>query len=200
MHDLAIKVKNYKCFKDETGFDSFRRVNLVIGRNNSGKSSLLDLIEVIIARKYKFDQATWRANHRPELFFETKITETVVNRAFPKNSYTRGLSNYGFSNDNQYGRRYIDRTIKWTRNGSERTDNALIECDDAGINPPLKELGDQTQILLQHMPVPFQNKVFRRLLAERDILPEKTETKNIAIGINGEGITNAIGLTHCRTA
>jgi putative ATP-dependent endonuclease of OLD family len=39
MYDLAIRAKNYKCFKEETGFDTIRRVNLIIGRNNAGKSS-----------------------------------------------------------------------------------------------------------------------------------------------------------------
>ncbi|WP_427910467.1 AAA family ATPase [Shewanella algae] len=42
MHQLEIKFKNYKCFSEEAGFDAIQRVNLIIGRNNSGKSSLLN--------------------------------------------------------------------------------------------------------------------------------------------------------------
>jgi AAA15 family ATPase/GTPase len=56
MYELAIRAKNYKCFKEETGFDSIRRVNLIIGRNNAGKSSLLDLIEIVATKKYEVDR------------------------------------------------------------------------------------------------------------------------------------------------
>lgn len=42
---LSIKAKNYKCFGEEPqGFDEIYPINIIIGRNNSGKSSLLDLI------------------------------------------------------------------------------------------------------------------------------------------------------------
>ena len=46
LRDLSIKISNYKCFGDEAcGYDRILPINLIIGRNNSGKSSLLDLID-----------------------------------------------------------------------------------------------------------------------------------------------------------
>jgi AAA15 family ATPase/GTPase len=59
VYQLAIKVKKYKCFDEEAGFDVIRRVNLIIGRNNSGKSSLLDLIDAVTSEKYGFDGNMW---------------------------------------------------------------------------------------------------------------------------------------------
>lgn len=48
MINLSVKVSKYKCFQDiPSGFECIKHMNLVIGRNNSGKSSLLDLIEHI---------------------------------------------------------------------------------------------------------------------------------------------------------
>ena len=42
MIDLGVKVSQYKCFKEiPGGFDCIKNLNLIIGRNNSGKSSLL---------------------------------------------------------------------------------------------------------------------------------------------------------------
>jgi ATPase involved in DNA repair len=49
LNDISIKVKNYKCFgENPQGFDTIKPINVLIGRNNSGKSSLLDLIDYAI--------------------------------------------------------------------------------------------------------------------------------------------------------
>ncbi len=46
--EISVKIKGYKCFKDEfAGFDKIMPVNIIIGRNNSEKSTLIDLIEHI---------------------------------------------------------------------------------------------------------------------------------------------------------
>ena len=43
--------KPYKCFKKEIVFNEPKLVNLIIGRNNIGKSSLLELLETVYLRK-----------------------------------------------------------------------------------------------------------------------------------------------------
>jgi len=43
-----IKIKKSKCFQETfAGFDCIKPINVIIGRNNSGKSALLDMIEFI---------------------------------------------------------------------------------------------------------------------------------------------------------
>ena len=50
LDDFSVKIRNYKCFAGEAqGFESIKPINLIIGKNNSGKSSLLELIENAIA-------------------------------------------------------------------------------------------------------------------------------------------------------
>lgn len=187
MYDLAIKAKNYKCFKEETGFDAIRRVNLIIGRNNAGKSSLLDLIEIVITKKYEVERSTWRENQRPEIIFEAEITEEVINRVFSTNtSGGRVTGNHG-----HYGQRYRGRAIRWSKPGKENNPEELLSCNDQGINPPLMRSGYAKE-LTNKMSIPLEGKVFRRLLAERDILPEFSSPKSITIGNNGSGLTNAI--------
>jgi ABC-type uncharacterized transport system ATPase subunit len=44
LRNFSLKVKNLKCFEDWQGFDSIYPVNVIVGRNNSGKSTLLDLV------------------------------------------------------------------------------------------------------------------------------------------------------------
>jgi hypothetical protein len=188
MYELAIKAKNYKCFRDETGFDCLRRVNLIIGRNNAGKSSLLDLIEITVSANYVFERSTWREQQQPQLIFESLITENIVTQVFPAN--TSGGVIRG--SHGVYGRNFINKQIKWTKNGEGRNNASLLEINDEGINPPLRSSGNYDQSLPNKMPVPLEGKVFRRLLAERDILPEVAEPNNIKISNNGSGLTNAI--------
>lgn len=189
MYELAIKVINYKCFRDETGFEEIRRVNLIIGRNNSGKSSLLDLIQIVASGTYEFPQNTWRDHQRPQLILISSIPESIVSRTFPDNTSGGPIG----GNHGEYGKNYIGRRIKWTKTGAKRNKNAsLIECDDEGINPSLQNSGDYLQRLPNNMEVFLEGKIFRRLLAERDIVPEGANQTTIAISNNGSGLTNAI--------
>ena len=191
MHDIAIRVKNYKCFKEETGFDSFRRVNLIIGRNNSGKSSLLDLIEIVVTGEYEVDRSTWRDNQQPELLFESEITKADINKVFSIHTVGGEIRHHLTHND--YGLEYVGRKLKWAQNSTGQTGRVFVKCDAKGVYPKLMNAGNHyTQHLLNQMTVSIEEKVFRRLLAERDILPEKAEPQNITIGTNGAGITNAI--------
>lgn len=51
-YQFSLKVRNYKCFGNKPqGFDQIKLLNLILGRNNTGKSTLLDLIEEL--SKYK---------------------------------------------------------------------------------------------------------------------------------------------------
>ena len=44
----SIYFKGYSCFKKGwAGFDTIKPINVIIGRNNSGKSHLLDLVEAL---------------------------------------------------------------------------------------------------------------------------------------------------------
>ena len=45
-NNLSLKCKNFGCFADEPlGFECIKPVNIVVGRNNAGKSTLLDMFE-----------------------------------------------------------------------------------------------------------------------------------------------------------
>ncbi len=46
LKDVSLKCKNFKCFGDNMqGFDEIKPINVIIGGNNSGKTTLLDLVE-----------------------------------------------------------------------------------------------------------------------------------------------------------
>ncbi|ENM5724768.1 AAA family ATPase [Vibrio mimicus] len=189
MHQIGIKIKGYKCFTEEVGFDVIQRVNLIIGRNNSGKSSLLDLIDVVTCENYSFNRNTWRTNEPPQVIFESVITEDVAKLTFPDNTSGGHIGD----NHGNYGRRFIGRKIKWSKFG--KVGNVacnIIDCDDEGINPRLVNAGNYKHILPKNIPITLEGKIFRRLSAERDIIPESAKTNVIDISSNGVGLTNAI--------
>lgn len=44
----SVYFKGHLCFQKEwAGFDTIKPINVIIGRNNSGKSHLLDLVEAL---------------------------------------------------------------------------------------------------------------------------------------------------------
>ena len=50
----SIHFKGHSCFKKEwAGFDTIKPINVIIGRNNSGKSHLLDLVEALCDGTFK---------------------------------------------------------------------------------------------------------------------------------------------------
>jgi predicted ATP-dependent endonuclease of OLD family len=180
MYDISIKVKNYKCFQEESGFDCIKRVNLIIGRNNSGKSSLLDAIEAAALKKYEFSRPTWSSNSTPQVIFKDIIKLPAIEPVFSKNRGGGQIPGNHFA----FGQKFQNKWLKWTFNQN----NAIqyIECE----NPTLDGINVFNTQLATQMPIPLQNKLFRRLLAERDIVPENELPINVST--NGVGITNTI--------
>lgn len=188
MYDIKIKIKNYKCFEEESGFDSIKRVNLIIGRNNSGKSSLLDLINAVASNSYNFNEVNWRSGNATEVIFESKISDKEISRVFQKNISGGAI----YINHYEYGKKFIGKNIKWSLKPHLNTSKAkLLQCDEGNITPPMMDsgLGDQ---LAENMSIYLNGKIFKRLSAERDILSEKSNVENFHIENNGSGITNAI--------
>ncbi|MBL8208580.1 MAG: AAA family ATPase [Blastocatellia bacterium] len=65
---VSVRIRNYKCFGEEScGYERILPVNLIIGRNNSGKSTLLDMIALIASPKEPDPLS--RRLHNPSVVF-----------------------------------------------------------------------------------------------------------------------------------
>ncbi|MYK87513.1 MAG: ATP-binding protein, partial [Acidobacteria bacterium] len=104
----SIYFKGHTCFKNEwSGFDTVKPINVIIGRNNSGKSHLLDLVEVMCSGR--FDESGWQFRCRGVL------DRTSLQRAFPPG--TENLSGPLPGNRwQQYGERLVNVEITWETN------------------------------------------------------------------------------------
>ena len=111
LYQFSLKLKNYKCFGNkEQGFDQIRPLNLILGRNNSGKSTLLDFIEDFgkqnlatkrlkdfprgsrgeitkearqtVAEMINTPKEIWHRNVEPEIIIEFELEEKYLKNHF----------------------------------------------------------------------------------------------------------------------
>ena len=62
----SVFFKDDVCFKKEwSGFDTIRPLNVLIGRNNSGKSRLVDFVEALCNGKFEHRRARCRLRCEP---------------------------------------------------------------------------------------------------------------------------------------
>jgi len=189
MNDLdkiSIKVKNYKCFGDEeSGFDKLCPINVIVGRNNAGKSTLLELIEYLVNSPTTFMQQGHRG-FEPEVFLSVPLDEDALSHVFPANQRSPQLRGPGITSDWEYGASWVGKIITYSLlpNGLRSFIN---------IDPPFNrgDIDRYNATVTQRVQNPLKGKIFKHLIAERNIEPEP-ETGLRSIERDGRGITNVI--------
>lgn len=183
LSDISVRIRNFKCFQqEEQGFDCIKPINLIIGRNNSGKSALLDLIKY--SADYKDDLSVHAPpGHVPQIVFRKSLLADEL-----KNVFREEVSGGGVPGRNhwEYGKAWVGEKIVF---GHEKGNKKFF----IRIEPEMKiaTAGEYIDRLIRVIKNPLESKIFKRLSAERDIVPE-TSLENLAISEKGAGATNAI--------
>lgn len=177
----GIQFRGYKLFSEENiiEFDKVTNVNVIIGKNNSGKSSLLDVIEMAYDGSF-FE----RQKKQIDLIrINIPMTKNMVQSIFS------GFSSIGDWNESNYWKKVKGKNI-WIELGGTRDSKNSSGCSaikDGDI--PLTN-----QSYFQRGLHEFEQKrktcIFRRLSAERNIVPE-TE-KDLELSDTGEGASNLV--------
>ncbi len=79
---LSVSVKNFRCFQDFS-IDSLERVNLIAGKKNAGKTTLLEAIFLLTAGTNPGIVVTLAAGRSVERFNSSAATEWV-HLTFPR--------------------------------------------------------------------------------------------------------------------
>lgn len=191
--NFSIKAKNLKCFGESPeGFDVIKPMNLIIGRNNSGKSSLLDVIEYASVGEFKVPESQWHAQRSPEFLCETLLTEAHVKTVFPPNVSGGGIPT---ANHYEFGAKLIGSPIAWKANAGASQRFVSLGHAPNGETPLAQITQGKTEFLqrLADQPKnPFYGKEFRRIFAERNIIPEPDNPSDFKIYGDGRGGTNVI--------
>jgi predicted ATP-dependent endonuclease of OLD family len=182
----SIRVTNYKCFdKEGGGFERILPINIIIGKNNSGKSSLIDLIQYLISSNEDFLQAA-RNNSLPEVIINHRLTDQEIKTVFHENSAGGDIPG---SNHYLYGRNFINHlyTYKISPDLKQRQRKSFVKMDE----PYVTKAGQYFARLANQIELPLTNKIFCNISAERDIAPESFSGAH-TFSSNGSGSTNYI--------
>ena len=202
----SIYFKGYSCFKkDWAGFDTIKPINVIIGRNNSGKSHLLDLVESLCGDE-PFDR---KCQYQGSSVFDEKSLKKV----FSEDAISEGYKN-DWINHGQY---FVDMKVTW-----EFTTEGRLAGDrpTGGSQPPQIKVANvkypddfyitygltdnhsphERSVRIRHSGVyrvlsgarhRLNGMSFSRLFADRYIKIEPKDIKR-ELGRDGQGATNII--------
>lgn len=192
-HNISIKAKNFVCFgNNPQGFDAVYPINVIIGKNNSGKSALLKLIRYITSFHPPLNTLGHNKSN-PTVYIEQEITKEMIDGVFSPTSsggYIPGNSHF------EYGSRLVgNKIIFHLEDGNHR----LFSIKE---NPDLmKEVSNENErvrlaeSMIKKIVIPYQGKEYRFISAERDINKEPLNTithNDQVLDGSGRGATNLI--------
>jgi len=170
--NLTVHFSNYRCFKDKAVFGPIKRANVIIGKNNSGKSALIDVFSKLCA-----SASSNAANN--DLGFE-------IDRALSSDEIDRFTKNQGLVTSRR--KKTNPRFLHDVRIHYKKDSNRYIyqSCNDAQVYNLLGMDNIQGN--------EFSRYHILRLNAERDVTPEPliTEKFEWQIPSKGSGITQMI--------
>lgn len=167
-------IGNYRCFSSEAqGFASWGGVNLIIGRNNSGKSRLLDLIT------YGCDKNSVQLTAPSFIRVAGVLEEADLSGYFQPNSSGGDIP----ENHWNFAKRHIGAQIKFNVLG-----NSVDLVEVAGQQPSHGK--DRFKQVAMRVGLPLQGKSYIHIAAERSIQPEIESQDWLAP--NGVGATAVV--------
>ena len=181
----AIHFKGDVCFKEEwSGFDEIRPLNVIIGRNNSGKSRLLGLVEALCQKR--LEQRGWQLRRR------CRLDEASLARTFQPSTSGGVLRGQHW---HDHGRFFVGIEVVWETSPDGRI--SVLTFPD-GFDET-SQFGDRSTkarhsaiggIVREKLHL-LSGRSFRRLLADRDIRTEEPRV-DLALEPSGEGASNIV--------
>jgi putative ATP-dependent endonuclease of OLD family len=191
---FSLKATHLKCFGEEAqGFEELKLINLIIGRNNSGKSTLVDLLHQATLKEVAFtDMHRRKGAPPPSILTTTLVGEPSISRAFPFSTSGGPIE----GNHYEFGKRFIkgELTVRLGINDAHEFVGYRPAPDGAASQASLADYPEQNRLITQRPERnPLKGKIFWRLAAERDIV-EEPDAQNGALDVfsNGRGITNML--------
>lgn len=174
----SVRCYDFACFKNGwAGFDSFEPVTLIIGRNNTGKSRLLDLVEIITSTELR--------TMAPLTECSCTLNREILEAAFP-NTTSGGI--LGSRRLGNHGVHFLDKKATW----NNRDVKVLFDPEVDSLNPRVDNARvEEIYKVLSSAYSPISRTIFRRILADRDIQAEPSEN-GLELAPNGVGATNII--------
>lgn len=194
---MKIGFRNYKGFGNKIVWFENKEITVLIGKNNSGKSSVLEVLKHFCINVY--DSIPQSKHHSPksdnrftpEFFLESELDEFNLGASFSKTISGGGIPG---SNHWQFGQRYLGfkYICRLNGNGSRlKSSITKIAYPDSFPGPKIEELRSEFYERLRPAPSPYKDFNFLSISAEREIKPERNNNAPM-ISSNGQGLINAL--------
>lgn len=185
----SLKIKNYKHIGDSyIGFDKLENLNILVGQNNIGKSTLLQSIEMLISEVVN----TREISSNTKLEFGFCPTTNEIKNAF--NEYTSG-GQIGI-NHFTFGQKYINNYMSFEFQPIKTIGTEQITLSNIpGI--PSNQFTFNTKVdNFENLAKNYLNNYIRRLKliklsADRNLVPE-VQNSNRIVSEDGTGATNLL--------
>lgn len=174
MHQIKnIHFKGYKVFPHDqyAGMENLSRVNVIIGKNNSGKTSLLDIIETVYNNEFSIKPGI----DVDEIIVDASIDDDMIRRVFSSYSRIGSMDKQGLT-EHVRGQVY---PFTLDGNGFE-SDQEIVHGLGSYIDTPISSALFNKR----------KNYRFRKITAERNISPELELQEKLSS--NGSGASNLI--------
>lgn len=185
----SLKIKNYKHIGDSyIGFDKLENLNILVGQNNIGKSTLLQSIEMLISEVVN----TREISSNTKLEFGFCPTTNEIKNAF--NEYTSG-GQIGI-NHFTFGQKYINNYMSFEFQPIKTIGTEQITLSNIpGI--PSNQFTFNTKVdNFENLAKNYLNNYIRhlkliKLSADRNLVPE-VQNSNRIVSEDGTGATNLL--------
>lgn len=182
---FALNIRGVKCFDESgSGFFNFAPITFVIGKNNSGKSTVLDVLQECEKTQGRmFEGPLSREDTSPYIEIEMQPDEATLKRVFlPSMSggSIPGHSHWHYAEFNILPLKFV-WSFDENRRGSLRNEDVTRQGVHYGA---VAKLGECAKF-------PFSGLWNTRIRAERDVQPE-TRNLNRQLNSTGGGLTNLI--------
>lgn len=181
LKDVSVRMANFKCFSAPQGLDKVCPVNIIIGRNNSGKSTVLDMLEYVTARSPSMMQLGHKGK-QPQCLLSCQLTRDLLARI-------RGIrQGPGEREFNAHQSRVADKYLAYEVLPEVAHRFVSITPWEGSVPESVEQFcGGLVRVLGN----PFQRYQFKRIVSDRDILPEG-EQGSLELRRNGLCATNII--------
>lgn len=180
---ISLFAEHFKCFGSEPqGFNDIHRLNLIIGRNNTGKSALLDLVSFAV-KPYNLSSYAFRHKTQPLIKLAANLEEITIKKVFRQDHSGGGIPG---NTHLDYGLTLLGSKMTIEFEGPEgRNGNCEVDVETVDA------ARDYLKRVALELPNPFDGLRFSHISAERDIIQE-ADSSDLNLNEDGRGATNII--------
>lgn len=180
----TIIFNNYKSFNSTENRIPLSKINILIGRNNTGKSSIVDIIEYITDVKKFVDDGRLIG----DLKVCCPIQQGIIDKVFSSGSSGGDIK----GNHNVYGTTFVGKeAVISLRAKNTSSFESSLNVNENFDNPRELRAAKFWEYYGRSVGNPLSKYTVIRITAERDLVPE-IDNSELACTCNGSGATNII--------